>query len=336
MENKTDLPSYKERLSTVNSFNEFNEDSVSPEKILIDDTLDDHIFGNDKRDTVDSFDNPELSRLAGIYTTWLTPSLFPFFAFECMKRYLQCQGIMHGNLFVLTLAAPFCFFLQWLLVWKFSLGFIGSSIGLTISYCLLPILLLIYIYFFTSCESWGGFDSSEAFNLRLILQFLKLGFSGVASGWIGEAELAAQSIVLSSCVCLELISLGIAIGATTRWLWTNEQSVVSIVASIMPVAAIFQFCDGFNVVGAGILRGCGHQDVGALLNIVAFYVVGVPVAMLTAFKLNWGLFGLWAGLGSGLVIVSIFQIYWILKIDWKLEAQKAQYGECNESSIETI
>ncbi|KAJ3377318.1 hypothetical protein HDU92_008436 [Lobulomyces angularis] len=271
---------------------------------------------------------------------------------------------MHGNLFVLTLAAPFCFFLQWLLVWKFSLGFIG------------------------------GFDSSEAFNLRLILQFLKLGFSGVfqicsewwafeiisvASGWIGEAELAAQSIVLSSCVCLELISLGIAIGATTSignslgsnlpsvskifaisalmvgsifslfnssifllakdfwgWLWTNEQSVVSIVASIMPVAAIFQFCDGFNVVGAGILRGCGHQDVGALLNIVAFYVVGVPVAMLTAFKLNWGLFGLWAGLGSGLVIVSIFQIYWILKIDWKLEAQKAQYGECNESSIETI
>ncbi|KAL3897887.1 MAG: hypothetical protein SGCHY_003104, partial [Lobulomycetales sp.] len=41
------------------------------------------------------FQDPEISRLAGEYLLYLLPGLFPFFAFECLKRFLQSQGIMN-------------------------------------------------------------------------------------------------------------------------------------------------------------------------------------------------------------------------------------------------
>ncbi|KAJ3378620.1 hypothetical protein HDU92_007285 [Lobulomyces angularis] len=327
--------------------------------------------------------DPEIARLAGIYTSWLIPALFPYFAYDCMKRYLQCQGIMSGMLYVIFAAAPMNMFIQWLLVWGWlKMGFIGAPVGLLFTYCSLPCFLYLYIYFFTSGDSWGGWDLQEAFDIRQLREFLRLGIPGIfqlcsewwafeivalAAGWIGEKELAAQSIVLSSCGLAYMIPLGIAIASTTKignalganfpnlakvnalsaillgttfsifnsavflvtgniwgWLWSQDPEVVKIVGSIMPMAAVFQFSDGFNCVGGGILRGCGQQKVGAFLNLFGFYVVGIPIGLYAAFKLEWGLFGLWFGLGFALIMVSVFEIIWVFRINWNEEAEKAQ------------
>lgn len=37
---------------------------------------------------------------------------------------------------------------------------------------------------------------------------------------------------------------------------------------------------------AGVARGCGWQDVAAWTNLVAFYMIGVPLALLFGFKLG--------------------------------------------------
>ena len=50
--------------------------------------------------------------------------------------------------------------------------------------------------------------------------------------------------------------------------------VVSLVAAILPLVALFQVFDGLSAITAGILRAVGKQFTGALLNLSAYYVVG--------------------------------------------------------------
>ena len=50
---------------------------------------------------------------------------------------------------------------------------------------------------------------------------------------------------------------------------------------------------------AGILRGCGHQNIGAVGNFVAFYVIGLPLGISLALAAHMGALGMWLGLLAG-------------------------------------
>jgi multidrug resistance protein, MATE family len=54
------------------------------------------------------------------------------------------------------------------------------------------------------------------------------------------------------------------------YLFNDDEAVVAMVASILPVVALFQVFDGVSAVTAGILRAEGKQFTGALLNLRYF------------------------------------------------------------------
>ena len=56
---------------------------------------------------------------------------------------------------------------------------------------------------------------------------------------------------------------------------------------------------------AGILRGCGKQAVGAISNVVGYYVVGLPVVAVSVLKYGYQVEGLWFGLLSAVVMQDI-------------------------------
>ena len=49
----------------------------------------------------------------------------------------------------------------------------------------------------------------------------------------------------------------------------------------------------------GIARGCGWQDLGAFVNLGAYYLVGIPVAAALGFWLDLRGKGLWIGIVVG-------------------------------------
>lgn len=55
---------------------------------------------------------------------------------------------------------------------------------------------------------------------------------------------------------------------------------------------IFQF-------SPGVSRGCGWQHLGAYVNLGAFYLVGVPVALFFGFAMHLGGMGFWMGMVAG-------------------------------------
>jgi multidrug resistance protein, MATE family len=72
-------------------------------------------------------------------------------------------------------------------------------------------------------------------------------------------------------------------------------SVVRLVAQVMPLVASFQVADGLAGSCGGVLRGLGRQHLGAAFNIVAYYILALPIGIMLAFRAGYGLQGLWIG-----------------------------------------
>ncbi len=80
--------------------------------------------------------------------------------------------------------------------------------------------------------------------------------------------------------------------------------VVVRAAAILPIVAAFELFDGLQVVGAGVLRGMGRTRPAAWTNLVGYYALALPAALLFAGPVGWGLEGLWWGLAVGLFAVA--------------------------------
>lgn len=55
----------------------------------------------------------------------------------------------------------------------------------------------------------------------------------------------------------------------------------------------------------GVARGSGWQHLGAYVNLGAYYLVGIPVALLLGFVWHLRGLGLWSGLVAGATVQSI-------------------------------
>jgi hypothetical protein len=64
---------------------------------------------------------------------------------------------------------------------------------------------------------------------------------------------------------------------------------------VMPLVASFQVADGLAGSCGGVLRGQGRQHLGAAFNLVAYYVLALPLGIALAFHWGYGLPGLWIG-----------------------------------------
>lgn len=115
-------------------------------------------------------------------------------------------------------------------------------------------------------------------------------------GFIAVA-IGAGWMVLSASVLL-------LFGEAVVHAFTHDAAVVAITLTLLPVAAVFQVADGIQAVAFGVLRGAGDTRVPALVNVVAYWLLGIPVSYWVGLRLTREPWGVWCGLVVGLAVVS--------------------------------
>ncbi|PWA37017.1 multi antimicrobial extrusion protein [Artemisia annua] len=174
---------------------------------------------------------------------------------------------------------------------------------------------------------------SISLNTCSMLYMIPLGLSSATSVRVsnelgaGRARAALLAIRVSMFAVITEGVLGALILIFGRKLWgycySNEEEVVSYIAQMMLLLAGGYIVDGIQSVLSGAVRGSGRQKIGAVANLGAYYIIGIPLAILFAFVFHMGGKGLWFGIIAALFAQSLFLLILTLCTNWENEAKKA-------------
>ena len=154
-----------------------------------------------------------------------------------------------------------------------------------------------------------------AINLASFTFMVPLGVSTATAVLVGQAigsgdEARARRAAVAgiftgtSFMCVSALTFLLFPEALAR-VYTGDATVIGLAAILIPIAGIFQVFDGIQAVAAGVLRGIGDTHAPALINVVGFWLIGLPVSWLLAFHYAGGAVGLWRGIVVGLAAVAL-------------------------------
>ena len=87
-------------------------------------------------------------------------------------------------------------------------------------------------------------------------------------------------------------------------LMTRDPAVVAVASLLIPIAGVFQVFDGGQAVGAGVLRGMGDTRAPLIAMLAGYWLIGIPLSALLAFRSGLGATGLWWGFVASLGAVA--------------------------------
>lgn len=87
--------------------------------------------------------------------------------------------------------------------------------------------------------------------------------------------------------------------------FTRDTGVIRLTASLLVIVGVFQLVDGLQVASSSMLRGLHDARVPAVMGFVSYWIFGLPVAAVLAFRFELGARGVWWGLAAGLFVACI-------------------------------
>jgi MATE family multidrug resistance protein len=163
-----------------------------------------------------------------------------------------------------------------------------------------------------------------AINMASVTYMVSAGLSSAGAIRVGQAvgmrsrtgivRAGTMAIVMIGAfmglTCLLFLSLSVPL----THLYTSETELVTMTASLVIIAGFFQLSDGLQVAGLGVLRGIADVNVPTYITLVAYWVIGLPVAYLFAFPLGLDIQGVWYGLFLGLTVSAFLLLMRFYKL----------------------
>ncbi|MGH8312156.1 MAG: MATE family efflux transporter, partial [Gammaproteobacteria bacterium] len=109
------------------------------------------------------------------------------------------------------------------------------------------------------------------------------------------------------CLCFEVVS-ALSMLLLPHFIvevYTRDANVARIAVSLLYIGAVFQLSDGLQTSAAGALRGYKDARVPMLITIIAYWLVGFPLAWLFGIPLHLGPQMIWVGFIAGLSVAAL-------------------------------
>ena len=154
-----------------------------------------------------------------------------------------------------------------------------------------------------------------AISLASFTFMMPLGIGAAAAVLVGQAigrgdpagarRVAMASILAGLCVSTVTSIIFLAIPRLLASAYVVEAGVITLAATLIPLAGVFQLFDGLQAVAGGALRGAADTRAAMIANILGFWAVGLPLGLYLSFERGMGPAGLWWGLVAGLAAVAL-------------------------------
>ncbi len=151
-------------------------------------------------------------------------------------------------------------------------------------------------------------------NYAAVTYMVPLGISAAAAVSVGHAVGAGDAararragwlaLALGTSFMLLAAVAFLTVPRPLIELYTHDPQVLAVGSSLLIVVAAFEAFDGIQTISTGALRGLGETRVPMLVNLVGYWVLGLPLGLFLCFALHWGIFGLWIGLTLALIVIA--------------------------------
>ncbi|KAL2529410.1 MATE efflux family protein [Forsythia ovata] len=148
-------------------------------------------------------------------------------------------------------------------------------------------------------------------------------------------ELGARRPAKARISMIVSLTCAVALGFAAMWFttlmrhqwgrfFTKDAEILDLTAIALPIAGLCELGNCPQTTGCGVLRGSARPGIGANINLGSFYLVGMPVAILTGFVLKMGFGGLWLGLLAAQASCVLLMFYVLYTTDWIVEMERAK------------
>lgn len=144
----------------------------------------------------------------------------------------------------------------------------------------------------------------------------------------------ASLVALATAFLVAIVSVIWTSVFNNQWgtLYTADTSVLALTAAALPLVGICELGNCPQTAGCGILRGSARPTITAIIMFISFYMVGTPVAVISAFWLKIGFQGLWYGLLAAQICCACAILFITLRINWIEECSRAKKLTGSENS----
>jgi MATE family multidrug resistance protein len=158
-----------------------------------------------------------------------------------------------------------------------------------------------------------------ALNLASLTFMVPLGVSGAGAVLVGQAigrgdpngmrRAAGSALILGVGFMVTTAVLFVVMPSAFARIYSSKAEVVLLAATLLPLAGLFQVFDGTQAVAVGVLRGAGDTRWPMVINVLGFWLVGVPISWWLGFHTSYGPVGLWWGFVAGLAAVAALLLW---------------------------
>ncbi|KAF5761330.1 putative multi antimicrobial extrusion protein [Helianthus annuus] len=139
----------------------------------------------------------------------------------------------------------------------------------------------------------------------------------LGSGNAKAAKFSVKVVVWTSIMIgVFFFVLCLVFGEKVACLFTDDDRVANEVSDLSLLLSLSILFNSIGPVLSGVAVGAGMQGVVAIVNLVCFYLIGIPLGVLLGYFTTLGVKGIWIGMIGGVLVQTLALLFMTWRTNW--------------------